>query len=180
MFEKFNPFIMREYLVNLSNYNLWANSRICHMIPDDTKIWEGPVASSFPDIRQTLLHIWDAETIWLMRLNEEPIKEWPGKFFKGDHKEIIKGLVGTSHAFFSFLDKQLPAYPTKIIQYKNLKGEHFSNTSAEIVAHTMNHSTFHRGQVITMLRNLGITDLLATDMIAYYRERSQLKSEIPD
>ena len=36
----------------------------------------------------------------------------------------------------------------------------------------MNHGTYHRGQLITMLRQTGVTNLPATDLIVYYREQS--------
>ena len=38
--------------------------------------------------------------------------------------------------------------------------------------HGMNHSSiYHRGQVVTMLREVGYTDISTLDMISYYRQR---------
>jgi uncharacterized damage-inducible protein DinB len=45
------------------------------------------------------------------------------------------------------------------------------NKLYEIIMHCMNHSTFHRGQIVTMLRTAGVTNLFSTDLITYYRER---------
>jgi len=39
-----------------------------------------------------------------------------------------------------------------------------------MIMHCMNHSTYHRGQIITLLRELGATEIPGTDMIAYIRE----------
>jgi uncharacterized damage-inducible protein DinB len=44
-----------------------------------------------------------------------------------------------------------------------------SNLLAPILQHVVNHSTYHRGQIATMLRQLG-TKAIPTDLIAYHRE----------
>ncbi len=41
---------------------------------------------------------------------------------------------------------------------------------AEAVLHCMNHSTFHRGQLITIFRQLGFKKLFSTDLIAFSRD----------
>lgn len=171
---------MKEYLVKLAHYNLWANQNMLSMIPEDEKLFNQEVKSSFPSIKSTLLHIWDAQDIWLTRLKDEVITDFPSKNFKGDSKDIRRGLIHSSEEFYLFLDKQVPTYDTKISSYKTIAGIMQSSTTTEIVAHCMNHSTFHRGQLITILRELGCTNFIATDMIAYYRHISQVKKDILD
>ncbi len=41
----------------------------------------------------------------------------------------------------------------------------------EIIHHGLNHSTYHRGQIVTIARNLGITDPLPTDFMQYLRQK---------
>ncbi|MFK5047672.1 DinB family protein, partial [Klebsiella pneumoniae] len=53
--------------------------------------------------------------------------------------------------------------------YKNLKGMLFSNEVWKTVHHVMNHSTYHRGQIVTMLRQLGVTQIPQSDYIAFIR-----------
>lgn len=171
---------MKEYLVKLAHYNLWANQKVISMISLDKKIMNTPIVSSFPSIQETLLHIWDAQDIWLTRLKEQPNTSFPSKHFKGSNADVIEGLQKSSEDFYLFLDKQLPTYDTKIFTYTTIAGEAQASTAVEIVAHCMNHSSFHRGQLITMLRGLGQQKFEATDMIAYHRAMKEVKKEILD
>ena len=59
---------------------------------------------------------------------------------------------------------------SKKLRYKNLKGEPFEGRLWELVQHVVNHSSYHRGQVVTLLRQLGAKPP-ATDLVAYDREQ---------
>ena len=173
---------MREHLLQLAHYNLWANQKLINnIIPNDKFIWGKEVKSSFNTIAKTILHITDAQDIWLSRLRGESLTIWPSSNLASEHPSAIGHmLIESSHRFFAFMDAQLPTYPTKIIQYENMKGITFYNTVEEIVTHVMNHSTFHRGQLITLLRELGIDKFSSTDMITFFREIKEKKKDVLD
>lgn len=57
----------------------------------------------------------------------------------------------------------------KNITYTNSRGEEFTNTIAEILTHIANHTSHHRGQLMTELKNCGIPTL-KTDYIFHKRE----------
>lgn len=59
----------------------------------------------------------------------------------------------------------------RVVEYKNTKGRAFSNPMRQMLQHLVNHGTYHRGQITTLLRQLGATPV-ATDLIAFYREQS--------
>jgi uncharacterized damage-inducible protein DinB len=59
----------------------------------------------------------------------------------------------------------------RVVDYKSLKGDPFKNTVREIVMHVVNHATIHRGQVMGMLRQMGVAPP-PTDLIFFYREPS--------
>ncbi len=42
----------------------------------------------------------------------------------------------------------------RIVAYRNIKGERFESPVWQIVLHVVNHASYHRGQVTTMLRQL--------------------------
>lgn len=52
--------------------------------------------------------------------------------------------------------------------YQNSKGDQFENTVFEMIFHVINHSTYHRGQINSLLKKSGIEPLL-TDYIFYKR-----------
>ena len=68
----------------------------------------------------------------------------------------------------SFLEKLSDADLDRVVDYRNLKGEAYSNVLWQLLRHMVNHSSYHRGQVTTMLRQLGHTPV-ATDLVLYYR-----------
>ncbi len=55
------------------------------------------------------------------------------------------------------------------ITYKNMKGDTFTAPYWELLQHLYNHATFHRGQVVTILRQLGVTTIPSTDFVTYTR-----------
>ncbi|MFL5753274.1 MAG: DinB family protein, partial [Bacteroidia bacterium] len=66
--------------------------------------------------------------------------------------------------------KKDDAYFLSSTEYKNTKGEPFNTSNSGIIMHCMNHSTFHRGQLVTMLRGLGYEGAVdSTDLISYLR-----------
>jgi len=59
----------------------------------------------------------------------------------------------------------------KVVQYTNTKGQSFSNTVRDILFHVANHTTHHRGQIISDFRQSGIQPLV-TDFIFYIRDKA--------
>jgi uncharacterized damage-inducible protein DinB len=57
------------------------------------------------------------------------------------------------------------------VECRNLAGNTYRNTLADLIRHVVNHSTYHRGQLATQLRQLGQIPP-ATDFIVYRREQS--------
>ena len=143
---------------DLYRYNRWANSRIL-----DSALTLGreefvkTIPSSFPSLRDTLVHMLWAEWIWLQR--------WRGQspsivFLAGDYSDAgaLKSrwaeLDGEQHDFLRTLEE--PAL-TRNVRYVNLRGETWEYALWQQMLHVVNHSSYHRGQAATMLRQLGLT-----------------------
>lgn len=154
-------------------YNLWANKTLLGFLRSQSPgISEQVVVSSFSGIRATLLHLTDAEAIWLSRLEGNPLSDWPSKTFTGSEQDLYQLVENNSQKLYSFYAAQNSGYQDTSIGYTNMKGEPFTNTVAEILLHLTNHAAFHRGQVVTMLRQLGATGIPSTDLIAFYRKKN--------
>jgi len=162
---------MKDYLIQLTEYNVWANRKMEGFViaaGEANSIL--PQQSSFPTIRETVIHIWDAQSIWLDRLHNIEITDWPGKTFSGTTAEAVAALVANSTTWVDFVHSLDVAVLGKSVWYKNIKGDEFSNTYVQIIAHVMNHGTYHRGKLVTMLRGTGFTSLASTDLIGFLRE----------
>lgn len=160
---------MKAILTTYVNYNHWANQRIAGILVKlPAEVLDAGVKSSFTSIRKTVHHIWDAELTWMARLRGEKLAWPPSAQFESPG---IADFVITSAGFASFVEAKHEDYFLEECEYKNTKGKPFVTPVNEIIMHCMNHSTFHRGQIVTMLRGLDAgNDLVATDLIVYLRE----------
>lgn len=163
---------MREYSENFSryiNYNIWANKAIADFLSDKEEILDKEVISSFPTIRKTIFHIADAQHIWLSRMKGDSPNEWPSKYMIPE--DAIHAMMNTSIAFEEYCGSADDTFYCKRISFSALDGTIYEETNGNIIMHCMNHSTFHRGQLVTMFRQAGSTGKMPrTDLIAYLRE----------
>jgi len=151
-------------------YNVWANQKIATFLATvDEQVLDAEMKSSFPSIRKTLMHVWDAQQIWFIRLQGESISKWPSQDFTGDTNALLSTFIANSQSLVDFIVTKDRAYLDSSIIYKNMKGTEFSTPVEEILFHVVNHGTFHRGQLITMLRELGFTSFESQDLITFLR-----------
>lgn len=159
---------MKQLLHTYVEYNVWANKRIANLIVNINKsLYDKEVKSSFPTLRKTILHIWDAELAWMARLKNEMVK-WPptAQFNNPPIDEFVK----TSQQFCEYVKSGNDEFFNTAVSYTDSRGLEHENIRAEMILHCMNHSSYHRGQLITILRELGLSELVSTDLIAYLRE----------
>ncbi|HET9314036.1 MAG TPA: DinB family protein, partial [Vicinamibacteria bacterium] len=71
----------------------------------------------------------------------------------------------------SWLESLKPDAMQASLRYRNLQGQEFETPLWQMVQHVANHSTYHRGQLVTMFRQLG-AKAVSTDLIAWDRERA--------
>lgn len=164
---------MKDLLLSLASYNYWANQRLMDAIENslDEKQLDQTIVSSFDSIRKTIYHLWDAENIWLRRWNNVPIDGWPSRNFSGNITTCKNELLGNSKALLEYISDHEEEELKKTFSFKLMNGTEGNSSYWESVQHIFNHSTFHRGQLVTMLRQVGITEIPQTDYIAYVRTK---------
>ena len=59
-----------------------------------------------------------------------------------------------------------------MLRYRTFNGEEMESAFSQMLQHVVNHATYHRGQVTTMLRQLGAPAPKSQDLIRFYRERA--------
>jgi uncharacterized damage-inducible protein DinB len=161
---------MKQVLQQYALYNLWANKLIIeklNQLPNEQLHKE--VASSFSSLFITILHMMDVESVWWQRLKLEEHVEWPSKTFNGNFEELTKKFLQSSQQWAEWITNANEANITHVFAYQNSKKELFKQPVYEVLLQLFNHQTFHRGQLITMLRHLGIDKLPSTDFIVFSR-----------
>lgn len=153
----------------LYSYNSWANHRVLDACaPLSPAQFTENLHSSFASVQDTLVHIMLAEWLWLER--------WLGRspgFPRGDFADLasIRARWQKIEADLdAFIQTLSGADLDRVVEYKNTKGNAFSNPMWQMLQHLVNHGTYHRGQITSMLRQLGATPL-TTDLIAFFREQ---------
>jgi uncharacterized damage-inducible protein DinB len=152
------------------DYSVWANETLVAKLKTlGDSILDKEVKSSFPSIAKTIMHIWDAQIVWLKRFQGTSLSAWPSNDFKGTTTETLDGLIQSSRDIQEFVASRGDAFVNGKLKYKNLKGDEFEDPADYLLHHIVNHGTYHRGQITTMLRELGVTDPPGTDIIVYWR-----------
>jgi uncharacterized damage-inducible protein DinB len=160
----------KDALGRLLDYTVWANHRVMRAAATlNEKQWKKDMKSSHGGVRGTLTHTMGAEWIWLER--------WKGTspprgLDEGEFPTLMalraRWVAIEEHraSWFANLKDDAPA---GVIAYKTLDGRPYETPLWQLVQHVANHSTYHRGQVIAMLRQLG-AKAVSTDMVLWDRD----------
>ena len=154
-------------------FNRWANSRMRAAIANLTaEQLTQDMKNSFPSVHDTVLHIMTSEWVWLARWMGTSPTAMPAEWRDYTLEQINREWAAIETAQTAFVERLREGELDRIVEYRNLTGELHSNALWQLMRHMVNHSTYHRGQVTTMLRQLG-QDAVSTDLVLYYRERGE-------
>ena len=150
---------------HLFAYTEWANARIFESVDTlNEEQYTREIPSSFPSIRATLAHVVSVEWVWMRRWKGESptvVPPWSSGAPREELRERLSNVERERVVYLASITDDALAMP---ISYRNIKGEPFTFPLERLFQHLVNHSTYHRGQLTTMLRQVGIappgTDLL--------------------
>lgn len=156
----------------LSQYNAWANRRTLDSLQSlDQERFTRNLHASHGSIRGTLTHLAAAEWIWLERWNgRSPSSLLPETEFES---------VALATQRVTEIDRQLLSYVEAldasdlevVKDYCSTEGKLYSNVLHDMLQHVINHSSYHRGQIASLLRQVGAVPQ-QTDLILYFRRMS--------
>lgn len=161
---------MKKFITEYAAYNLWANEHICTVVSVlSDEQFNQVMESSFATIRETMLHVWGAQELWARRIEGVSPTAMPTDGFQGSKQEVIDGLLSASRKMVALAEAADEETLTEVKKYATLKGGIVTSSLYQVFAHVFNHSTYHRGQLVTMFRQAGVIQIPATDLIFYYR-----------
>ena len=153
----------------LLKYTLWADRKVLaavrHVEPEYLVREAG---ASFGSLLGTFAHILGAEQVWLSRFVGNPIPlpdiaDFPDlETLEADFKELWPQL----EFFLASLDDAQLEAP---IRWTNSRGETYTRQLWQAVVHMVNHSTYHRGQIVMLLRQMGY-EPPSSDLIYFFPE----------
>ncbi len=163
---------MRELLVQYALYHLWANQQIMEailLLPEEKHSYE--IESSFKSLYKTVLHLWDAESIWWQRMKLQERISLPSERFTGNMKELTQNLLLQDKQWIEWVSRAQEHMLQHVFQYQNSRKEQFKQPIYQMILHLFNHGTYHRGQLVTLLRQLGLSKIPNTDFISWSRKK---------
>jgi uncharacterized damage-inducible protein DinB len=159
--------VVKELLLNYARFNHWAHIRLLDLIGTLSEEQQHAIIpSSFDSLYKTVFHVWGAESLWLGRLNQAPITI-TGDPFNESMEKLSTALETVDQLWVEWVASKEDDQLVKKLHYHNKAGLAFYQSYDLLLQHIFNHSTYHNGQMVTMLRALGITNIPATDFVAW-------------
>jgi uncharacterized damage-inducible protein DinB len=157
----------------LFDFDAWATAKTLDSVaPVEPATYLRDLKSSHGGIHGTLVHVFGASTAWLRRWKGVS----PSALTPAAEVPDLPALKGRWAAFRAELTEFLAGLDDEALQdvqpYTDLRGNPHAEPLGQQMLHVINHSSYHRGQVVTMMRQVGAAPV-ATDLIAYYRERAK-------
>jgi len=155
---------------DLFRFDEWANARLAAALSALSEdACTQPIVSSYGSLRETFAHIVSSEWVWLRRWKGESPTSVP-PWMDGGHADLVARLAEVETERAAFLDGLADERMDELVVYRRLSGEELRNRLSDLFRHVVNHSTYHRGQAATQLRQLGVVPP-STDFTQYLRAR---------
>jgi len=160
-------------LRTMLDYHYWARDRLLDALqavaPEQLT---RDLGSSFKSIHETMVHTYAAEWAWHSRWQgTSPTALLPADQFP-DLAAVRSAWTELEAKLRTFVDSLGENGVERVFEYKLLSGQAGATPFWQMLQHVVNHASYHRGQVTTMLRQLGAAPAKPMDMIAFYRTRA--------
>jgi uncharacterized damage-inducible protein DinB len=157
----------------LFEYNDWANARLLTCAAElPAEAWSRKMGGGYPTMLTLAAHMVGAERVWLIRWKGETPKgrpEWMSDPTPSVLRAVLSEVERERTAFLHSVSAEELARP---ISYTLMDGSSATLPLDTLVRHTANHSTYHRGQLASMLRRMGEAPP-STDLLIFAVERSK-------
>ncbi|MFI5177489.1 MAG: DinB family protein [Vicinamibacterales bacterium] len=157
----------------LLDFNYWARDRLLTAASALTpEQYTRDLGSSFKSVRDTLVHMYSAEWVWYTRWQGSSPTTPLSVDGYPDVAALQTAWAGLEGKIRAYLDGVGEAGAARVMDYKLMNGQPGKAVFWQMFQHVVNHGSYHRGQVTTMLRQLGAAPAKSMDLITFYRERA--------
>lgn len=157
----------------MAAFNCWANDIVCGWLGQiSEEQWQQELVSSFNSVSATVLHVAGAEKAWLERCQGQQQVVPLSKEFAGNKAELLARWQEIYGGLKTFVEQFEEDRLAANLVFKRFNGEENAMPYWQVFAHVFNHSTYHRGQLVTLLRQVGFTRVGSTDLLGFYRSKN--------
>jgi len=164
---------MKDDLFSLYDYNKWANARVIGSLrPFSPEEYTRELGGGWPSIRATFVHLAGATDAWAERFGGKDVTVLPTPEQVPAFEDAATLLQGAETKLDAFLATLAPEKTAGAFTWKNLKGEPKTAPFWAVLRHVVNHGTYHRGQISSMVKRVG-GKAIATDMVVWGIEANE-------
>lgn len=147
---------MKSHFLKLFDYDAWANEKVAECI------LEKPIENQ--KIILLFSHLLAAQKTWLNRClgNESQVKLWEME------KDWNHLRLANQQEWINYIQSLNEEDFEQILSYQTSTGIPFKTALKDIFTHLINHGTYHRGQIIQLLKEER-DSVPATDFILFVR-----------
>lgn len=159
--------------LTLLDYHYWARDRMLDAVAGLTSDqYTKGLGNSFNSVRDTVVHTYVAEWAWYSRWTGNSPAAAPSPEHFPDVTSIRAAWKSQEEKIRLFVHSLGAANQLdRVFEYRSLSGEPGKSVFWHMLQHVVNHASYHRGQITTMLRQLGAPAPKSQDLIRFYRER---------
>jgi len=156
----------------LVDYHYWARDRLLDAVatlePDAYLANRG---NSFSSIRDTVVHLYSSEWVWYSRWRDRSPSAQMAPERYPDVASVRAAWVDLEHEVRAFVGELDAAARAREFHYQAFNGQPLRSVFWHTLQHLVNHGSYHRGQITTMMRQVGAAPPKSMDLIVFYRER---------
>lgn len=166
----------------MARYNQWMNDRILTLIAENPDAdFTADRGAFFGSVWGTLNHLLVTDIIWLTRLHGHLAGALLAPVLNLPRPRALDDILFDDPAAFAVARRELDALLTTFVasldddaltsplSYCRFNGDVHTKTLGPVLSHVFSHQTHHRGQITTLLSQMGL-DIGVTDVLVLIPE----------
>ena len=143
-------------IANLFAYGWWAMGRTLETVtPLSADEFARSIGGSFGSVQGTFVHMWGADWVWLERFDGRSPSALPSGVTLTSVADVRARYDRIHEEQKRIVNALTPARLAEPLTYVNFAGQTCTYSVSDAMVHVVNHGTYHRGQIATLLRQLG-------------------------
>ncbi|MHA2099445.1 MAG: DinB family protein [Candidatus Kariarchaeaceae archaeon] len=156
----------KEFLIQMFQYNRWANSRYRENLKE-IKLDNLNLETKYGNLLDRIVHIFASYEMWHKRmLNESPTEVINASDFN-KWSDLEKKWVELDNLLLKYVSQSLEEDLTQTVTYTSLDGRNFTRRRIDILFHLIQHPTYHRGQLSSYFKHSSLPDFPPTDVVVF-------------
>ncbi|TXK85298.1 DinB family protein [Paenibacillus sp. N3.4] len=152
---------MSNITIKNYEYHVWANKRVFQRLRElPEEILQQEIGNVFPTLHAGLVHIYRVDTVWFSAMKGSTYEQTKALLGGIEEKTSGKSLEQLetvydelANMYRAFLSSDVDLLAVKEYPHP-VHGILYANTE-DLIQHIVNHGTYHRGNISSMLRQLG-------------------------